>query len=127
MLYGESLGTGVAVQMGTEHANVVGLVLEAPFTRLPDLAPVYVLPGVAELLVLDRYDNRAKIGQIRAPMLIMHGQQDGVVPVSMGRELKERARMGVEAHFLAGAGHNDLYSHGAGELVINFIRKQIEP
>ncbi|MCA1908158.1 MAG: alpha/beta hydrolase [Magnetospirillum sp.] len=127
VLYGESLGTGVAVQMATEHVNVVGVVLEAPYTRLPDLAPVYVLPGFAEMVMLDRFDNRAKIGQIRSPLLILHGQQDGVVPVDMGRELKERARMGVEAHFIAAAGHNDLYSHGAGQLVADFIRKQLEP
>lgn len=127
VLYGESLGTGVAVQMATEHANVVGVVLEAPFTTLPDLAPAYVLPGLADMLMLDRYDNRAKIGQIRAPLLILHGQQDGVVPVAMGRELKERARLGVEAHFLPGGGHNDLYSHGVGPLVVGFIRKQLEP
>ncbi|AVM74967.1 alpha/beta hydrolase [Magnetospirillum gryphiswaldense] len=127
VLYGESLGTGVAVQMATELPNLVGVVLEAPYTRLPDLAPAYVLPGFAELAMLDRFDNRAKIGQIRAPMLIVHGEQDGVVPVSMGRELKERARMGVEAHFIAAAGHNDLYSHGAAQMVVDFVRKQLEP
>lgn len=127
VLYGESLGTGVAVQMATELSNVVGVVLEAPYTRLPELAPVAFIPGFTEVFMLDRFDNRAKIGHVRAPLLILHGLQDGVVPVAMGRELKERARMGVEAHFIAGAGHNDLYEHGAADLVINFIRKQIEP
>lgn len=127
VVYGESLGTGVAVQMGTEHPNLVAVVLEAPYTRLPDLAPIYVLPGLAEMIMQDRFDNRAKIGQVKAPLLILHGQHDGVVPVAMGRELKERARMGVEAHFIAAAGHNDLYDHGAADITIVFIRKQLEP
>lgn len=127
VVYGESLGTGVAVQMALEHPNLVGVVLEAPYTRLPDLIQIFVVPGLAEMVMLDRFDNRAKIGQIKAPLLILHGQQDGVVPISMGRELKERARMGVEAHFIAGAGHHDLYNHGAGSIVVEFVRKQLEP
>lgn len=127
IVYGESLGTGVAVQIGTEHPNLVAVVLEAPYTRMPDLMHIFIVPGLAEMVMLDRFDNRSKIGHVRAPLLILHGQQDGVVPVSMGRELKERARMGVQAHFIAGAGHQDLYDHGAADLVIGFVRKQLEP
>jgi uncharacterized protein len=127
VVYGESLGTGVAVQMAVEHPNLVAVILEAPYTRLPDLAPAYLLPGLAEMVMLDRFDNLDKIGHLRQPLLIVHGGQDGVVPVAMGKQLKDRARLGVEGLFFPQAGHNDLWQHGADQKIVAFINRQIEP
>lgn len=127
VLYGESLGAGVAVQMGTEHPNLVAVVLEAPFTRLLDLAPALLPPGFAELTMADRYDNRVKISRVRAPLLIVHGEQDKVVPVAMGHELKDLARMGSQSEVLPMAGHDDVWRQGGEAAVLSFIRTQIEP
>lgn len=125
VLYGESLGTGVAVHMAGEFANLAAIVLEAPFTRLPELAPAYVLPPVADALMVDRYDNRAKIGRVAAPLLIVHGEHDGVVPIAMGRELLAVAPAGKEGVFLAAAGHNDVWDLGGGEAALDFIARTL--
>lgn len=122
--YGESLGTGIAVQMATEHPGLAALVLEAPFTRLPDLAPAYLLPGFADMLMVDRYDSLGKIAGIQAPLLILHGEHDGVVPVSMGRQMFAAAPGEKEGAFLARAGHNDLWEHGGGECVLEFLARR---
>ena len=120
-LYGESLGTGIAVQIATEHPELAALVLEAPFTRLPELAPPFVLPGMADMLMVDRYDSLSKIDAVRPPLLILHGEQDGVVPVAMGRRMLEAATGEKHGTFLPQAGHNDLWQLGAAEPVLEFL------
>ncbi|MBX9635277.1 MAG: alpha/beta hydrolase [Magnetospirillum sp.] len=121
--YGESLGTGIAVQMMTEHPSLAALVLEAPFTSLPNLAPPYLMPGFADMLMVDRYDSLSKITANPAPLLILHGEHDGVVPVSMGRQMFAAASGEKEGAFLSRAGHNDLWDHGGGERVVEFLIK----
>lgn len=123
-VYGESLGTGVAVQMAIEHAELGALILEAPFTRLPDLAPPYLLPGFADMLMVDRYDSLGKLPDVRARLLILHGEHDGVVPVAMGRQMFAAATGEKEAAFLAQAGHNDLWDHGGGQRVLEFLSRR---
>lgn len=125
-VYGESLGTGVAVQVVSERA-VAALVLEAPFTRLPELAPPVVVPAMADMLVVDRYDNLAKIGEVTVPTLILHGEQDGTVPVAMGRRLLDASGAAEKRGlFLPKAGHNDLWDYGAGDVAAEFIEDVME-
>lgn len=121
VLYGESLGSGVATQIAAERPDLVAVVLEAPFTRLPDLAPPYLLPGLAELLMVDKYDNAAKIAQVAAPLLIIHGDRDETVPPAMGRALLHSARTKTHGVFLPDAGHNDVWDHGGGEAVLEWL------
>lgn len=125
VLYGESLGTGIATQIASEYEDLAGLVLEAPFTRLPDLAPPFVLPGFAQMLMVDRYDSLAKIGYNRAPLLILHGEHDGVVPVGMGRQMLAAANSAKQGVFLSRAGHNDTWENGGSERVLHFL--QVHP
>lgn len=124
VLYGESLGTGVAAQMAAEQPDIAAVVLEAPFTRLADLAPPYLLPGLAPALLLDQYDTLSKLPSIRHPMLVLHGEMDGVVPVAMGRKLVERAHGRAHGHFIPGGGHNNLWDMGAGEAVLAFLQNR---
>lgn len=123
VLYGESLGTGVAVQMAAERAELAALVLEAPFTRLPDLAPPYLLPGMAEALMVDRYDSLSKIADNRAPLLILHGEQDTLVPAAMGRRVLDAAQGAKEGLFLPPAGHNDIWDHGGVDRLLDFLAR----
>jgi len=85
--YGESLGSGVAVQMAAEEAPGL-LVLEAAYTsvetRSAELYP-FVL-GVRQL-VLDKYDSLSKIKRVHAPLLMLHGQLDPVIPLDHGKTL----------------------------------------
>jgi fermentation-respiration switch protein FrsA (DUF1100 family) len=85
--FGESLGSGVAVQMAMERAPGL-LVLEAAYTsvetRSAELYP-YVL-GVRKL-VMDKYDSLAKISKVHAPLLMLHGEKDITIPIRHGRML----------------------------------------
>jgi fermentation-respiration switch protein FrsA (DUF1100 family) len=120
VVYGESLGSGVAVQMAVEHP-VAGVVLEAPFSSVVDVgqARFPILP--VRWLMLDRYDSAAKIARAEAPVLILHGERDLTVPIRYGRRLYRAAEEPrAFAHFPL-AGHNDLYDHGAAERVLAFL------
>lgn len=123
VLYGESLGTGVVTQLATEMNNLAAMILEAPFTRLPDLAPPYLLPGFAPALMLDHYDSLSKITEVRAPLLVLHGEHDGIVPVAMGRRLLGAAGGNAEGVFLAEAGHNNIWEHGGAEALLAFLER----
>ena len=107
VLLGQSLGSGVAVEMA-RRGHGARLVLIAPFTSMTDLvqriAPI--LP--ASLIVRDRYDNRQKAPAIVLPVLIVHGSEDEVVPVSMGQRLANLFP-NCRLYISPGAHHNDLF------------------
>lgn len=120
VVYGESLGSGIAVQMAIEHPTAA-LILEAPFTSMADVAAGFYPLIPVRLLIRDRYDNLSKIRDLRAPMLLIHGQRDDIVPFRMGYRLYEAAPEPKQALFLPDADHCDLYDWGAGEGVIDFL------
>lgn len=121
VLYGESLGTGVAVQMGTEHRHLAGLILESPYTCLPDLTPSYLFPGLSALMV-DRFDTISKIASVHVPILVVHGEQDGIVPVSFGKTVFQRAWYNKKSAFIPGAGHTDVWDKGGAKAVLDFLQ-----
>lgn len=125
VIYGESLGTGVAVQMGTER-TVAAVVLESPYTSVPDVASLRYPLVPVHWLALDRFENIAKVDRLRAPLLITHGEQDTVIPVFLGQQLFARAPFPKEAIHLPGAGHLDMYAWGAGRAILGFIRRVVE-
>ena len=90
VLYGESLGAAVAIQLaagGTGDA----LVLEAPFTSLVDLvAAQYPTEDLARLIT-QRWDSLSKVSDVRQPLLVIHGEDDRLVPVEMGERIFKRA------------------------------------
>ena len=120
VLYGESLGTAVAVRLAAE--NLVGaLVLEAPFTSAADVgAAAYPFVPV-RLLMLDRFDSVRRIAAVAAPLLVLHGELDTTVPVSHGRRLLAAARAPKDGRFYPAAGHGDLHDFGIAEEVIAFL------
>lgn len=129
VLYGESLGTGVAVKMAAEAAQagtpVAALVLEAPFTSTADTGAVHYPFLPVHLLMKDRYASIERIADVSAPVFVVHGEQDRTVPQKLGRQLFEAAQEPKEALWLATAGHNDVFEHGAGPAVIDFLRRYV--
>jgi fermentation-respiration switch protein FrsA (DUF1100 family) len=116
ILYGESLGSGVALKLATE-VPVGGIILDAPFTSIVDVGKrIYPYLPVRTFL-FDRYDNRSRIGNIRAPLLIVHGDRDELIPIEMGRELYRKAPEPKEFAAIAGGGHNDHYLFGSYEII----------
>jgi len=120
ILYGESLGCAVALAMAAE-ARVGAIVLEAPFTSLPALAAHHYWWTPARWFVRDRFDNLARIAGVAAPVLVIHGEDDAVVPVEHGRRLFARAAEPKQARFIPGAGHEDLDAFGLHGLVLDFL------
>ena len=111
VLFGESLGCAVVLDLALTRC-CAALVLEAPFTSVADMARA-VLPflPIAPLLHT-RYDNLAKVGRLRAPLLILHGERDSVVPLAQGRRLFAAAPEPKRFSAIPGADHNDTYVTG---------------
>jgi hypothetical protein len=107
VLLGQSLGTGVAIEMATEY-RVGGLMLLSPFASIPRIAQVHFPIFPAGLLALDRYENAKKIGSVHAPVLIVNGTADDIVPPVQGKELFALANEPREFHSIPGRGHNDI-------------------
>lgn len=122
VLYGESLGTGVATQMATEY-DASALILESPYTSVPDVgADRYPLVPVHWLL-RDKYDSLSKIKDVHMPLLLMHGEADDVVPVKFGRQLFAAANEPKQAEYFPDIGHNNVYNLRAQQIILNFISK----
>lgn len=129
VLYGESLGTGVAVQLAMEQAArtpVGAVVLESPFTTMGDAAAAHYPFVPARTLLKDRYDSISKIGKIQAPLFVFLGENDGVIPPKLGKRLFQAAREPKEGRWIPGAGHNNLHEFGVSEMVIDFVRRKID-
>ena len=131
ILYGESLGTGIAVRLAAER-QVAGVVLDAPYTSLVDVAAgVYPFLPV-RLALADRYESSKYIKQVHAPLLILHGESDDVIPVAMGRELFRLANEPKRLAVFPNGGHSDLYLDGNGALEamrswVNELRRATAP
>ena len=111
VLYGESLGSGIAVELARELAPDAphALVLQSPFTSLADAGAAHFPFLPVSLLLRDRYDNLAKIGALHVPLLVMHGTSDATVPVAQGRALVARAAGPKRMVEVRGGEHNDLW------------------
>lgn len=126
VLYGESLGTGVAVRMAREQAEnapVAAVVLETPYTSIAEVAAYHYPYVPARWLVTDRFDAASSIAAIRAPLLVFHAEDDGVIPIALARRLFARASEPKEARWFVAGGHGDLFDAGAGDSVVAFIRQ----
>jgi fermentation-respiration switch protein FrsA (DUF1100 family) len=108
ILFGHSLGTGVATQMAEEF-HVGGLILLAPYLSIPEVAQSHYPIYPVKLVVLDRFENAAKISNIHVPLLIVNGDKDQVIPPEQGKLLFSKANEPREFHSLPGDGHNDLF------------------
>jgi hypothetical protein len=107
--FGRSLGAAVAVDLALAQPPAA-LVLESPFTSVRAMAN-RTLPG-AGYLFRTRWDSLAKIGAIRAPLFVLHGDADEVVPYELGRELFAAAPEPKTFVTIRGARHNDTYHVG---------------
>lgn len=108
VLMGESLGSGVAVEMARRHPPA-GLIIHAGFSSTVDVARgrLFFLP--VRWIMLDRFENAAKIGEVFAPKLFFHGREDGVVPYRHGEALFAAAPEPKRWVGIEGAGHDDLH------------------
>ena len=118
ILYGESLGTGVAIELGKNN-SFAGIVLESPFTSIADAAKIYYPYLPIDLLIKDRYDSLKKIKSINTPILIMHGKKDDIVPFKMGEELFDQANQPKFSYF----SENDDHMMEFNDQLLNSLKK----
>jgi fermentation-respiration switch protein FrsA (DUF1100 family) len=107
VLWGTSLGTGVAAEMA-RRGRGAALVLVTPYTSLPDVVTDVVPLLPAGLLLPQRFDTLGKTAQIRVPTLVIHGDADEIVPFWMGTRLAS-AIPGARLLRVAGGRHGDLF------------------
>jgi fermentation-respiration switch protein FrsA (DUF1100 family) len=91
VLVGESLGSGVAVRLATER-QTAAVALEAPYTSAVDIGAQAYWWLPVRLLMKDRFESIKHIASINAPLLVVHGDVDQIIPVEHGRRLFEAAR-----------------------------------
>ena len=120
VLYGQSLGSGVAVQVAAQR-RVGCLILEAPFTSLTDIAKGSFPYLPVNLLLRDRYDSFKWIEHVSSPILVLHGAKDEIVPLELGQQLYDLARSPKTIEVFPLGTHSDLYLQGAWEKVTSFV------
>lgn len=122
VLYGESLGSGVAVNLAAEKP-VGAVVLDAPYFSIVELASTRypILP--VRLLLTDRYESDRLIRRINAPLLVLQGARDRVVPPASGVKLYELAHDPKRLIVYPEGNHSDLDQHGAVEDVRRWVTK----
>ena len=124
ILYGESLGSAVSVKLAAAGVGDA-VVLEAPFTSIPDLADIQYPGHGLGRLVTQIWDNRAGIADVTAPLLIVHGTEDALVPIAMGRELFETAPSRDKAFVpIEGAPHSGSWTGEGQRAIYAFLARQ---
>ena len=120
VLYGESLGTGVATQV-CQQREAEGLVLESPFTSVVDVGKLaWPLLPLKQIMV-DQYRTIDRIGSVDVPLFIIHGGRDAVIPLDMARRIFHAANDPKTLTVVPRAGHNDLFEQGAWARVRDFL------
>lgn len=121
VLHGESLGSGIAVAVAAER-DPAAVVLESPYTAAVDLA-AEIYPWVpVGWLMKDQFRSRDLIAAIDAPLIVIHGAEDRVVPARHGERLYDMAAEPKRLVVVPGAGHEDLWPNGLWPTVLTFLR-----
>ncbi|MFM1814888.1 MAG: hypothetical protein RLZ98_1583 [Pseudomonadota bacterium] len=122
VVYGESLGTGVAARLASERP-VVGLILDSPFTSMIKVASHHYPYVPVGLILSDRYQTIQYIGEVKAPLLVLHGEQDDIIPVEMGRRVFEAANEPKTLEVFPEGGHIDHWQLGSYDKIFDWLRK----
>lgn len=125
VLWGESLGSGVAVALAAERP-VSRIVLEAPFLSAVDIAAgVYPYLPV-RWLMKDQFRSDLRVAKVTAPVLVLHGDRDDVVPIVSGQLLYKLIPSPKRFVRLPGGGHENLGSFGAVEAARAFVADKVD-
>ena len=120
VLFGESLGTGVAVALGSEH-EIGALILDAPFSSTVDIGAAHYWFAPVRWLMKDTFRSDQRIGGVSAPLLVLHGERDRVVPIRFAEKLFALAREPKRMVRFPQGGHVNLDDYGAAKVVKEFL------
>ena len=107
VLWGESLGSALALAIAAEKP-VGHVVLEAPFTSAADVGALHYWFMPVRILLKDQFRSDLRVGKVTAPVLVVHGEDDAIVPVTLGERLYGLIQAPKKFVGIARAGHNDL-------------------
>ena len=121
VLYGESLGTGVAIKLASEGIGDA-VVLEAPFTSIADLVAVQFPRDDLKHLLTQQWDSAGSVAGLQQPLLIVHGRFDKIVPIEQGRAVFKAAGS-TDKQFLevADRGHHNLWTVEMQRALFEFL------
>ena len=119
IVFGHSLGGAVAIDLASRR-ECGGLIVQSSFTSIRDMARRTFGIPLFEYIPKSRFDSLAKIQQVQAPILIVHGTRDEIVPFSMGQRLFTAAPEPKFFFPVEGAGHNDVIEIGGDQLLQRF-------
>ena len=122
-LYGESLGSAVAVDLASRE-EVAGVVLDAPFTSAADVAKLTYWYVPVDRLMKDPFRSIDRIGRVTEPLLVLHGERDGLIPIAQGRRIHEAAGSSAKRFVaLPEAGHVNVLERGGAREVMDFVAR----
>jgi uncharacterized protein len=120
VVWGFSLGTGVAVALAAEQ-RIGKLILEAPYTSTADVAASIFWFVPVHLLMRDQFRSDERIARVKVPLLIMQGANDPTIPIMLGERLFALANEPKQFVRFPGGGHENLDNFGAIETARHFI------
>ena len=120
IIYGESLGTGVAVEIA-QFQSFGGIILESPFTSMIDVGKDKYPFLPVKIILKDRYESNKKIKNIKIPIMIMHGKLDNIVPFRMGEKMYQLASEPKYSYFSDYDNHMMEYNKKLLETLKSFI------
>lgn len=124
VLFGRSLGAAVAIDVALRR-DIRSIIIESAFTSMKDMAGTLFLFNLFSSVLPANYNNLDKINHIKVPKLIIHGEEDNLVPFRMGMDLFEKANDPKSFFPIKGAGHNDTYMMGGDpyfQAIVKFVR-----
>jgi len=119
ILFGRSLGSALATDLAIK-VPCRCLIIESPFTNSSDMAKLFA-PFLFDWRPSIPYDNLGKIDKVKAPVMVIHGEQDEIIPVDMGRRVFAAAPEPKDLYIIPRAHHNDTYMVG-GEAYFQRLR-----
>ena len=120
VVWGELLGTAVAVALAADH-DVGGVILDAPFTSIADVGAAAYPFAPVRWLIKDSFHSDVRIARVKAPLLVLHGEQDRIVPIVFGERLFALAKEPKKMVRFPMGGHVNLDDYGAAVPVKEFL------
>jgi hypothetical protein len=121
ILVGESLGSGIAVEMATKYQDSKALILISPFASLIEAAKVSYPYVPVKLMLKDKYNSIAKVNDIKSKTIIFHGDRDRLIPIEQSHMLLEKLNVEKNLIIMENYGHNDLSYQFIVDKILNNI------
>ena len=122
ILYGESLGTGIAVELATK-GEYSGIILESPYTSMIDMGKRFYPFLPISILQKDKYNSLKKLNMITSPILVLHGKSDTLVPFYMGKKIYDEANEPKYYYFPDLDNHMMTYDQNMLKTLSNFVNE----